>query len=251
MKRIKFIVGIILISGYLPYYVFAQMGSGYIRINDSDYPITKLFLDGNISIIGWSDDGYIAFAQFWTDEDEERHCIFVIQNIITDEIETSFSNQGFTGQFTYFEPLTFNEFWTKYSTEIKNSLRKYNIISFPDMELQNFLALKENYGLEILVEDGMPEAVNDAWSSGYFLKKNIIAKNSNDKRKIITEAGRLFDGFTDTYNVEIELLGYYKYPYGDRVVIYFYNKKINRNSGRITSDSKRRLAGCHLTIGYQ
>jgi hypothetical protein len=241
------------------------LNNNYITIDDPEYKIEKLYLDGNISPIGWSRNGHLAYAQVldkYGYYDDYLVSQVVIFNIIDDEIINTVNNLKYYsepsgGGWSEADEIPFGEFWVKYREEIIASLKKYNIIPIKDLKLEDIQTLKERYDLEILLEDSLPTEHDRGWGPFYIRQgKNIVIKNGKDERKTVTEAGEIDIGRTDGTRTEehseIDFIGYYKYPYGDRVVLYFYEKRFYQGfEGEERCVSEKRLTGCHLTIGFE
>jgi hypothetical protein len=118
--------------------------------------------------------------------------------------------------------------------------------------------LSNKFNLTITFEDGLLEEHDTGWGPhNIYQGKDIIVNNTSGK-KIISQTESIFIGKADgtrlnNFRGEIDFVGYYKYPYGDRIVFYFYDKIFEKSSnGRENlSEMNQRLAGCHLTIGFK
>jgi hypothetical protein len=245
-------------NNYNNIYSAFLLNDNYIIIDDYEYGSLKIYLDGNISPIGWSDNGRFAFAQFssYGRDDYNPYSRIIIFNIITDEIEDVVDNLNYFEQGAWLDEITFDEFWIKYNKEIYAILKKNEINPFSDLILWNIETLKERHDLEIVIEDGLPKYIGEIGSGPQSARqsKNIVIKNSDDQTKIIAEVGGLWFGARgdemDMGDFSIlDFIGYYEFPYGDRIVFYFYDRVF---SGFFkTWAGSERLAGCHLTSGYK
>jgi hypothetical protein len=137
MKKITFVIVFLNISVY----IFSQNNTSfkygnvfsifiandnYITIDDPEYRIEKMYLDGNISPIGWSRNGHFAYAQvldkygYYNDYPVSQVVIF---NIIDDEIINIVNNLKYYsepsgGGWAEADEIPFDEFWVKYREEI-------------------------------------------------------------------------------------------------------------------------------------
>ncbi|GHV58483.1 hypothetical protein AGMMS49579_26080 [Spirochaetia bacterium] len=92
---------------------------------NKDYHINKMYLDGNFSPIGWSKDGYFAYAEYF--EGKPGYCgkgardeiaAVYIMNTVTDEIIEKVTNKD----------ISFEEFWQL--EEYKITVMLKNIILY-------------------------------------------------------------------------------------------------------------------------
>jgi hypothetical protein len=242
----------------------------YITIDDPEYRIEKMYLDGHISPIGWSRNGHFAYAHIldqyyhnYHDDDDYPVSEVVIFNIIDDEIINTVNNlkwysEPSGGGWGEVDEKSFDEFWVKYRDEIITSLKKYNIIPIKDLKLENIQTLSNKFNLTVAFENSLPEEHDTGWGPhDVYQGKNIIINSTNGK-KIVSQTEAIFIGKADGTRVtnfrgEIDFVGYYKYPYGDRIVLYFYDKVFERSSDgkENLSEMVHRLVGCHLTIGFK
>jgi hypothetical protein len=209
---------------------FSQINSGqYVSlVSNNEYIIKKMYLDGHSSPIGWSRSGYIAYARVL--HGVPNHCQIFVMNTITDEYVDSYTNviyEETPWSDTEWSNLTFKEFWSENKIEITIFLKKYNIMSFPDIELQSMATLKQQYGLEVILDNP---------NSG---STTMIVKNNNGKMKIV---------HTEHYLKQIKILGFYKSPYEDRMVLYYEGIGMTGPSGQ--TEKYYDFVGCHLTVGF-
>jgi hypothetical protein len=229
-QRIKysFFIGCFFIN-LIP--AFSQIDShDFISLTiNSNYKVNKMYLDGHLSPIGWSQGGYIAFARWirWIPNGGPANiCSVEIFDTITDK-----SVDLFRIEYSEDNDLSFEEFWSINKEGVTNFLRRYNIVSFPDIEIQPINQLKNQYGLEVIFEDTV-----DEYGSPWYT--NIIVLNSHGRRKAVSTIG-LYGG--------AEILGFYKSPYENRVVLYI--KEIA--GGPLMGEIFYYFVGCHLSVGFQ
>jgi hypothetical protein len=265
-----------------------QSNTNFITVDDPEYRVEKLYLDGNFSPIGWSRKGHFAYARF----KDEKVSSVTIFNIITDEILEYIDNVRDYTEYSdslreiYGDPygpdynyeiyqtvedlnenykISFEEFWAKYNSDLVILLKKYEIISFEDFKLFDINTLNEKYNLEIIIEDGLPREEEWGWNEPRIEQgKNIIIKNAHGGRKIIGDVGMLHFGFKGQvydwgrYSV-LDFVGYYEYPFEDRIVFYFYDRvfiPITRPQESkafkfVVRTNFEGLAGCHLLVGFE
>jgi hypothetical protein len=227
--------------------------SVFIKIEDNKYPINKLFLDGSLSPFGWSENGYMVFAQFREGNNFDVSSVKIL-SINSNEVINEINNiddyntfiesrkeefiYEFNGETRYFDELyelvykiTFNEFWEKYNNDIVDLLINYEIISFSDIILHNVDTLNENHNLEIIVIDGNPVYKDHGWSEPWlFIGKYLLINNKlTGLTKKITEIGSLYFGSRGEemdyqYYSTLDIVGYYKCPFGNAIVFYIYDK---------------------------
>jgi hypothetical protein len=185
--------------------------------------VNKMYIDGNLSPIGWSKDGKFAYAHCrYLQRDLRR--IFITQVIVMDMISnevcvifsSSFSNEGKEHD----DGITFSNFWRNSEAKITEILQQYNIISYPEIELQNPETLTSQYGLEIEFE--YSEYTNTVF----------ITNKSGERKKILT--------IMESYS-EGKVLGYYKSPFNNRLVIYIKTG----NPGSLETDKIQ-----YIIVGY-
>jgi hypothetical protein len=232
--------------------------SNYIIIDDLEYGSFKIYLDGNISPIGWSNKGHFAFAQFSYDIDNNPYSRIKIFNTVTDEIEDVVSNYNYFEHGYWIDEITFDEFWIKYNKAINALLKKNEINSSSDFKLWNIETLKERYDLEILLENGLPSYSVSGWGPPHaWLAKNIVIKDGKNKKKVIAKVSEISIGRKGAEEDEgdytkLDFVGYYEYPYGDRIVFYFYDWRYYNGDNRVfLRDDVERLAGCNISIGFE
>ena len=265
-----------------------QSNTNFISIDDPEYRIERLYLDGNFSPIGWSRNGHFAYARFNRDQVSS----VTIFNIITNEILEYVDNVGDYIEYRdslreiYGDPygpdynyeirqtvddllsnykISFEEFWGKYNDNVVSLLKKYDIISFVDFKLFDIDTLSKRYNLEIIIEDGLPKEVNAGWSEPRIEQgKNIIIRNAYGERKTIGDVGMLHFGFKGQeydwgeYSI-LDFVGYYDYPFEERIVFYFYDRvfiPITRPQERkaykfVVRTNFEGIAGCHLLVGFE
>jgi hypothetical protein len=112
-------------------------------------------------------------------------------------------------------------------------LQKYDIISLPDIELQNINILNELYGITLFFEYN--DVNNNPWSS--FNSLNAV---KNKKRK---EIGKM----EAIWSVR-DIIGYYKNPFENRIVVYVIEKY---SEGPQEGNTFCYFFGCHLNIGFK
>jgi hypothetical protein len=128
-------------------------------------------------------------------------------------------------------------------------LKEKGIVPYPNTALQSLDSLKQHYDLSIKFEAGSSGA---GFKGGYpqrsytWNRINVVVKNSEGKEKIVARGEEYIS--TDNEYAEIDVAGYYKSPFEDRIALFFYDKRYREN-GRIIS-GKPRLAGCHLFLGF-
>jgi hypothetical protein len=268
--------------------VFSEFmkNTNYITIDDPEYKIEKLYLDGNFSPIGWSKNGHFAYARF----NDDYISSVTIFNIITDDISEQIENvkdymeyresleniygKPYDRDYETYElvedlksnyKISFEDFWEKYNNDIIELLKKYEMISFSDFELFNINTLSERYNFEIIIEDGLPKEEYRMWNEPRIEQgKNIIIKNADGKRKIIGEVGMLHFGFKGQeydwgYYSVLDFAGYYEFPFEERIIIYFYDRVFIPITaplgGKILEYVVRKnfegVVGCHLINSFE
>jgi hypothetical protein len=254
------IIGIIILLLNIAFSGFSQIPSNnYINLTTNDkYIINKMYLDGNLVPIGWSRDGKIAFAQYiGLDLDglvgpvcESTVKIFDLINdevidILYTRLHSLAGNEYETDEILYGlgnriirrikdnddSGISFQQFWTLFEPEITNMLERHKIISYPNSKFHDINELKINYGLEIYFENFSGKYADSDYGKEY---QNIIVKNSGGKTKTIGQVGSFMSGGT--------VLGYYKSPYENRIVIYI------EETGHDIHGFY--FYGCHLTAGF-
>jgi hypothetical protein len=147
--------------------IFAQnrLGETIRLTSNENYIVNKMYLDGNFTPIGWSRDGKIAYAVYLgmvgTGGFVNISKIVIFDMITDTELET-ISNRDSENN-----DVDFSEFWLISKNRITNMLRKYNIISFPEIEIQNMDTLRELYGLSIEYQE-----VNDSFTDFTVTNRN-------------------------------------------------------------------------------
>jgi hypothetical protein len=197
-----------------------------------------MYLDGNLAPIGWSRNGYFAYAEYMTHADsfgEVKWSTVYVINIITDKIVEYITNATTAIEIDD----SFSEFWQKEENKITILLQKYNIVSFPDIEIQNMDTLWQQFGLEIEYVDINYEGedIHDDYEERHHT--NIYIRNNRGQRKKIGEAGNLYASGT--------AIGYYKSPFENRLVFYIRTKFFG---GPEISEEYYRFIGCHITAGF-
>jgi hypothetical protein len=190
-----------------------------------------MYLDGNLSPIGWSRIGYIAYAYVYTTyEPPKQHvCFITIFNTVTDEVIDTFTNIiHYPNEFRdYYEldDMSFEEFWTNNKDGITRFLKKYDIVSFPNINLESIDTLNQQYGLEVV----LVKAENEI---------RITIVNNTGKEKIVS---------TESFFRSVKVLGFYKSPFEERVVLYI--EGIGPIGPGIFGEYYK-FIGCHLTAGF-
>ncbi|GHU25866.1 hypothetical protein FACS1894172_14760 [Spirochaetia bacterium] len=196
---------------------------------NKDYHINKMYLDGNFSPIGWSKDGYFAYAEYFEGKPgscgkgarDEISAVYIM-NTVTDEIIEKVTNKD----------ISFEEFWQLEEYKITAMLKKHNIISLPNIELKNIELLEEIYGIRVYFTFNDPE--DNYWSAYDSL---IVEKNEKSK-----EIAELYTAWSVR-----EIIGYYKNPFEDRIVIYVLQTS---SEGPAEGLTFYYFFGCHLNIGF-
>jgi hypothetical protein len=222
-----------------------------------------MYLDGNLIPIGWSKDGFFAYAEYAeytrgsTGIDKINRSAVCIMNTITDEIVEEIVNETwlmYNIKYTdeALKDISFEEFWQIKENDITSLLKKYNIVSCPDMELSNIDRLKELYGISVYLEDSCYDWKEDPlnedhdpyWSnifSPYYYSYNLVA-NRKEKTKIIGKVGTVF--------TTGEIIGYYKSPFENRIIVYI-KSRMDESSPAYIDSSFYKYIGCHLIVGFK
>lgn len=247
----KSILKIIVILFYFFGISYSQdRSNNFVSItSNSDYPINRMYLDGSFSPIGWSKNGFFAYAEYaeYTTDDvgaviENKSAVYIM-NTITDEIVAELSNYTrhigvhITHKYADLKNVSFEEFWFAKQHEITSLLKHYNIISFPDMELRAISTLIDLHGVEVyLVETDWRKADINVYVN-YNFKWNIYAAR-NGRKKIIGTIG-------SAWSVD-EILGYYMSPFENRIVVYL-KASFPERMGMLGPDiNLYKFIGCHL-----
>lgn len=234
-----------------------DMSNDFTRITtNNDYPINRMYLDGNFSPIGWSKDGFFAYAEYAKETTNDYGAIIsnksavYIMNTITDKIVGEISNytervgKSLTYTDEYLKDVSFEKFWREEQSHITSLLREYNIVSFPDMELQEIDTLMDLFGVDIyLVKTAWQNNPNiNIWVHSNY-KWNICAAR-NGKTKILGSTG-------SAWSLD-EICGYYKSPFENRIVVYVKESFDEENSIGMLQPGLNlyKFIGCHLTIGF-
>lgn len=238
--------------------LFSQnISTDFISITtNNSYRINKMYLDGNFSPIGWSHDGFFAYAEYARKTTNDYGAIIVnksavyIMNTITDEIvekiynytEIVGNNISYTDESS--KDISFEEFWQKEEYKVTALLQKYNIVSFPDVELKNINELRNVFRVSVyLVESNWIKDPNINMWANYSYRWNICATKEG-KTKIIGIIG-------SAWSLD-EICGYYKSPFEDRIVVYTKAGFDEQNSiGALQPGlNLYQFIGCHLIKGF-
>jgi hypothetical protein len=249
-KTVNFSFVLVVFLFGFPGMLFAQMNVNTVSITtNSKYPIEKMYIDNEFTIIGWSTDSKIAFVTYiektyYYNASNQRlsrdayssgvYIYDLIEDHYVDMLtvtkgDGSSANTG----------ITFEEFWVLFEEEITAMLTKYNIRSFPNTEMRTMETLGINHHIEYFFQT----AITEYYDEEYGVKReseinNFVVKNNRNKTKIIDSA--------PFYNITY-VLGYYKSPFEDRIV--FYTK--HKDRGFRGDPDTNRFIGCHLTAGFQ
>jgi len=242
------------------YYEFLA-NDNFITIDDPEFRIERLFLDGNISPIGWSVNGAFAYAQYIPSEFGASTSRVTVLSIISGENEHVDTSEDYDLQWAeaedirFFEPrsIPFNEFWETRHDDILELLRRHEIISFYDFALWNINTLEERFNLELIIEDGLPFFEGVGTFINVFQGKNMILQNEQGKRKTIALIGRLHFGQEDHFwdvgeHSVLDIIGYFECPFGNGIVFYFFDRVYTPIT---TPPFGRRTGRYVLRIGFQ
>jgi hypothetical protein len=196
------------------------------------YPINMMSLDGDYSPIGWSMDGKIAYVFCRrTQRDYEKYFVSQVglMDIVTNEMEIMIGSTQFDdGQESNVSNIFLN-LWQHSEKKITETLQEYDIVSFPNIELQGYEDLKKRYNLEIEFE--YLENENDDLTEN---RIKVFIKNEKDEKE------NIFD-ILDSSNAAGKLVGYYESPFIKRLVLYI-KAEIN--------DLNTKYKTKHILFGY-
>jgi hypothetical protein len=161
----------------------------------------------NLSPIGWSTDGVLAFMSIGSFNDELHQCgvrIIGIEN--GREIFRSWNVSGRINTPEYW--IDFKKNWDNVENWIIKILKDYNMI-LQNIKFESLEGLKENYGYSIIIED-----------IEYVQRKVILINNKNERINI--------RNFNSSFS-ELKIIGAYKNPNKNEFLFIFeYN---NGNEG--------------------
>jgi hypothetical protein len=183
---------------------------------------------GYLAPIGWSRNGYFAYAMIMDYSNGRGSYISYsveIINVITDHYIVDFTVNSMDDTIG-----TFEEFWIKNKEKITSILEENDIISFPNIGLQNMNTLWEQHGLEVQYDDN---AENEMYT-------DVIIQNNKGQRKIVAS---LYSLYTNTW-----ALGYYKSPFENRIVFFMKKKYLG---GPEQGEEYYSFIGCHTTVGFR
>jgi hypothetical protein len=239
MKGLKVML-VLCAFGFTVHAVVAQSNVTQRITTNEKYPINVIQIDGDyIAPIGWSKNGYFAYASHEHISDLRGYYEFVAVTIIdtvTDEEVTNYTTVlnatgGYGDQnYEYDETVPhFENFWLSEENEINNLLERNNIISVPNSLMDENLS---PYGLEAKIQDEMQDG--EFTYDEIFIVKNI----NNGRQKQIAES-YVYEHFV--------ILGFFKSPFEERIIFY---TRI-RHGGPSMGEVSYRWVGCHLSVGFE
>ncbi len=205
------------------------------------YPINIIQIDGgtiHIAPIGWSQNGYFAYAIYednWNARGSFKRSEVTIFDAVTDKIVENYESGAAYNddESSVGEVLSLEDFWLSEKHNITEMLRRHNIISVPNLPMEENLSV---YGLGAEFQIDPPNAEPGLDYS----HDNLIITNRSGEKKQIAEVGNMY--------TSVQILGFFKSPFENRIVFYLRIKYVGSPS---QGEVYYKLVGCHLTVGFE